>query len=208
MKYLRMLVLPALMASALAVLLGAGSASATVLCSEYVTPCPKGKALKAGTAIELSLRGSLAIRDVGSNLIDTCTASTVKGKTTNEGSATETVEGDVTELKFEKCTSTFKTLKNGTFEIHYVGPKTTGDLISIGAEVTVSTFGVSCDYGTVGGVNLGLLESDETETPDFEEEATLPKEEGGFLCPGSIVARAEYLITAPAKIYFKEKTAA
>jgi hypothetical protein len=162
-----------------------------------------------GTQLEMSLRPgqSLTISDIAKNLIDTCTGSTVKGKTTNAGSATETIKGNVESITYENCKATFKDLKLGTFEVHYVGPKTTGELTSIGSEVTMLVAGVSCDYGTVGGVDLGIMESDETVSPEFDEETTWEKEEGGFLCPGSIVVKGIYNITAPTKVYFKEKTA-
>ena len=45
MRYMKMLDLAAAAAMALIALLGTGSASATVLCSEYVTPCPQVKPL-------------------------------------------------------------------------------------------------------------------------------------------------------------------
>ncbi|MGN6814638.1 MAG: hypothetical protein ACTHK3_00915 [Solirubrobacterales bacterium] len=208
MKYVKMLGLAAVATMALLVF-GAGSASATVLCKEYVTPCPQGQGLGAGTKLTMSLRPgqSLTVTDIAKNLIDTCTASTVEGKTTNAGSATETIKGNIELMTYEKCTATFKDVKTGTFEVHYVGPKTTGELTSIGSEVTMLVAGVSCDYGTVGGVDLGLMESDETVSPEFDEETTWAKEEGGFLCPGSIIVKGIYNITAPAKVYFKEKTA-
>jgi len=207
MKYAKMLGL--VTAAALMAMLWAGSASATVLCSEYKTPCPQGKGLGKGTQLEMSLRTgeSLTITDIAKTLLDTCTGSTVKGKTTNDGSATETIKGNVESITYENCKSTLKDLKLGTFEVHYVGPKTTGELTSIGAEVTMVVAGSSCDYGTVGGVDLGKMESDETESPEFDEETTWEKEEGGFICPGSIIVKGIYNITAPAKVYFKEKTA-
>jgi hypothetical protein len=208
MRYAKMLGLAAIAAMALMALLGTGSASATVLCSEYVSPCPQGKALGKDTVIDMSLRTgkSLTITDIATNLIATCTEATVKGKTTNEGSATETVKGNVEEMTFGKCTSTVKALKLGTFEVHYVGPNTRGELTSIGAEITIVDAGVSCDYGTVGGADLGIMESDETITPEFDEETTWAKEEGGFLCPGSIIIKGIFEITSPAKVYFKKET--
>jgi len=210
MRYVKMLGLAAVSALALTALLGAGSASATVLCSVYKVPCPKGAALKSGTAIELSLRkgASLAVTDIAKNLIATCTESVMNGKTTNTGKKEEAVTGNVEGLTFGKCTAAFKVLKLGTFEVTYKGPNTRGEFVSVGGEVTVNDMGLSCDYGTVGGVEMGIMESDETENPDFfEEEATMKKEEGGFLCPGSIIVKGIYEITAPAKVFFKEEEA-
>jgi hypothetical protein len=208
MKYVKMLGLAAVATMALMAVLGTGSSSATVLCKEYLTPCPQGDGLGKDTQLEMSLRSgqSLTVTDIAKNLIDTCTGSIIKGKTSNAGSATETIKGNVESMTYENCNATFKDLKLGTFEVHYVGPKTTGELTSIGSEVTMLVAGLSCDYGTVGGVDLGVMESDETETPEFDEETTWKKEEGSFLCPGSIIVKGIYNITAPKKVYFKAKT--
>jgi hypothetical protein len=54
-------------------------------------------------------------------------------------------------------------------------------------------------------VDLGVMEADNTENPEFDEEATMNKVEGGFLCPGSIVVKGIYEITQPEDIHFKEK---
>jgi hypothetical protein len=211
MRNVKMLGLAAVAAMALVAVLGAGSSSATVLCSEYKTPCPKGKALPAGTVVEMSLKkSSVSISGNGVNV--TCTTSTLNGKTTNEGSEKEAVKGNVEALTYGNCTgATIKVLKTGTFEAQYISPESTNNtraqLISIGAEVTVDEMGISCDYGTAGGKAMGILASDETVGPEFTEEVTISKEEGGFLCPMSVVVKGIYTITGPTKIFFKEKTA-
>ncbi|MGN6275753.1 MAG: hypothetical protein ACTHNP_07465 [Solirubrobacterales bacterium] len=213
MKYTKMLGLAAVAATALMALFGTGSASATVLCKEYKTPCPKGQALGAGTTIDMSLKTGKSVTISGTGINVTCTTSTIKGTTTNEGSEKEAVKGTVEALTYEKCTgATIKVLKDGSFEAQYISPENTNNtrahLISVGAELTVDEMGISCEYGTVAGKTMGILASDETVGPEFTEEVTIGKEEeSGFLCPASVVVKGEYAITAPAKIYFKEKTA-
>lgn len=208
MKYVKMLGLAALAALALSALLGSGSASATVLCKTYVTPCPAGWDYPAGTEIHASSKAgtSVVLRDTSGNELNTCTSSTIKGKTTNTGSATETVVGNIESLTLTGCKNTTTVLALGSFEIHYVGPKTKGVLTSSKAKVTDVIFGVSCAYGTGSGTQIGVLESDETTEAELSVEAVLTKEEGGFLCPGSAVWVAKYAITAPKPLYFKEKT--
>jgi hypothetical protein len=71
---------------------------------------------------------------------------------------------------------------------------------------TGGIFGTSCTYGTGSGTSLGVLESDEKTEAELSLEATLAKEEGGFLCPATAVWKAKYVITSPKPLYFKEKT--
>jgi len=214
MKYIKVLGLAAVAALAMMASTGAGSASGTVLCKVYKTPCPVGQALPDKTVIDMTLKigKSVAFLGPGKETVATCTTSTVKGKTTDEGGGENVpVQGNVEALTYETCSSgTIKVLKLGSFEVNYINSaenKTRAVLTSIGAEVTVVEVGSSCDFGTVSGATLGILESDEAVGPDLVEEATFPKEEGGFLCPQLIVVKGEYKITEPAEIFFKKATA-
>lgn len=209
MKYVKMLGLAAVAAMALMAMFGTGSASATVLCSKYESPCPKGKGLGAETEIDMTLKAntSLAIATTGGTLVETCTTSTFKGVTTNAGSATETVGGAVTELTYGGCDATIDVLFLGVFEIHYVGPNTRGELTVRGANLTVEDFGVSCDYSTGSWIEFAMMESDESISPEATIKSVFTKESGGFLCPGSVVITGNYRITKPTEIYFKKEMA-
>jgi hypothetical protein len=207
MEYVKTLGLAAVAATALMALLGAGSASATVLCSTYMSPCPVGWNEPAGTEIDMTLKAgtSQTIFSTGGTLVETCTTSTFKGKTTNAGSATETIKGNVEKLTFENCGSEIKVVSTGAFEIHYVGPTTKGGLTTSGTHLTVVDFGVSCDYFTGSSwVEFAAMESDESISPEANVESVFTKEAGGFLCPGSVVIGGHYLITKPTKIFFKK----
>lgn len=207
MKYLKMLGLVAVAAMALTALLGTGSASATVLCKTYVTPCPTGWDYGAGTEIHATTAAgtTVEVRTTSGTVLKTCKSSTIKGKTTNTGSATETVLGNIEEMTFTECTRSVAVLALGTFEIHYVGPKTKGVLTSKGAKITTNTIFGSCTYGTGSGTQLGVLESDEVTEAELNLEAVLTKEEGSGLCPADAVWLAKYKITSPKPLYFKEK---
>ena len=166
MKYLKILTVAAIAASALMAF--AGSASATTLTSG-------GNTVAKGTVLHSVLKEGEAI--LQSTLIGEvkCKESTVSGATGNEGSATETVSGEISTLDFGNCNSTVKVLKAGSLEIHteYTKEengeekqKTTADgngtLTSSGAEVTVEILGLHCifttsntDIGTVTGTTVG-----------------------------------------------------
>ena len=208
MKYLKMLGLAAIAVMGLTALLGAGSASATVLCKTYVTPCLTGGDYGAGTEIHATTAAgaTVVLKDTAGNVLNTCKSSTINGKTTNTGSATETVVGNIELISFSECTNSIALLNLGGFEIHYVGPKTKGSFTSSKAKATTSTVFGSCIYGTGSGAELGVMESDEMTEAELNVEAVLTKEEGSAaLCPGDIRWVAKYSITKPKPLYFKEK---
>jgi len=104
MRYIKMLGLAAIAAAALTAILGAGTASATTLCqsSTTETPCSAANTVKTGTVITYTAENSVKLTGPFSLNIDTCTESTVEGKTANETGAT--VVGNIQKLTFGKCT--------------------------------------------------------------------------------------------------------
>ena len=204
MKYLKMLALAAVAAMALTAFLGAGSASATVLCKTQMTEgChAAGWAYPKGTLIDASLEAgtTLRLKDTAGNTLVTCTASTVKGETTNTGSSTETPDGIVSVLTFAPCDSTVHTIKTGILEVHWIPGTDNGTLTSKEAEVTVTIFGVSCGYSTGNGTDVGIATGGSMGTGDFN--AIVKKSNGGFLCPETAVWEGAYTITEPAGAFY------
>jgi hypothetical protein len=199
MKYLKMLGLAAIAAMGLMAFLGAGSASATVLCTTTDTPdCSVGWDYPANTTIDASLNGTATL-EAGSTKLDTCTGGTVHGFTSNTGSTTTTVSGSIDELTWTGCTNTTDTLTNGSLEIHWISGTHDGTVTGKGSEVTVNTLGVTCTYGTGSGTDLGTLESG-TE-PKLKISTTVPKIAGSFICPSNASWTAEYIITEPHALY-------
>jgi hypothetical protein len=165
MKYLKMLGLAAIAALGLMAFLGAGTASATVLCETTVSPCPAGWDVAAGTELDFSIEPgtSAVLTDPFGGTIDTCTTGTVKGTTTNTGSATTTVSGHNSVLTFgtvaTPCSRTVTVVTAGSLEVHSVAGTDNGTVTSIGATVilhNVPLFG-SCQYSTGTGTDLGTL---------------------------------------------------
>jgi hypothetical protein len=220
MKYVKMLGLAAAAAMALMAFIGAGSASATVLCKTNTTlDCAgSGWDYPASTNFEATLEGGTATLEVGTTVLDTCTGSRVLGASENTGSASETVGVQVapriTEepkesgmfkeekgLTWEGCTRTTNTLEEGTLEIHHVTGVSgvEGTVTAKNFRVTVATIFGSCIYGygaeakDLGTINAGT----------FKVTAEVPKISGN--CPGtSAVWTAAYNITQPTPLFISE----
>ena len=195
MKYIKVIGLAA-MAMALMAFVGAGTASATTLDNG------SGTMLEPGASIDASLSGSAELTNTeGTQVLDTCTTGTIEGVTTNTGSSTETVRGDVTteNLTWANCTNPTKTLQGGELEIHWIEGTSNGTVTGTTFEVTVSVFGVSCTYGLTNNdtmVHVGTLNGSDT-APSIAINTSVPKRVGGFLCPSSAKWKATYNVTTP-----------
>lgn len=151
-------------ATALMAFVGAGGASATVLCTTTPTnkDCPKGEDYAAGTQIIASAKTSVVLEDTEGNTVTTCAGGSLKGKTTNTGSATETVDGPNEELVWSNCKASVVTNELGSFEIHADEKHNgvvTGKVIGI---TLVTPLFVSCVYGSGSSAPLGTIASGET----------------------------------------------
>jgi hypothetical protein len=199
MKHLKMLVLAAIAAMGLMAFLGAGSASATVLCTTTDTPdCSAAWDYPAKTVIDSSLTGT-AILESGSTTLDTCTGGTVKGETSTTGSSTKPVTGGISQLTWAGCTNTTDTLTGGSLEVNWIEGTHNGTVSGSGSEVTVNTLGVSCVYGTGAGTHLGTLTGGSE--PVLKISTTVPKISGSFICPSKASWTAEYVLTEPHALF-------
>jgi hypothetical protein len=198
MKHVKMLGLAAIAALGLMAFVGAGTASATTLCTS--TKVVEGKTVCAvaygvGQEIHSTLEAgtSAELLDTSGGLIATCTESTTKGSI--EGSNTGTwVGGKISTLTWGGCSQPTKTLAAGSLEIMQTSGDA-GEVVGKASEVTLSVFGVSCVYGTKEGTTLGTITGGEA--PKLAIAATLPKVSGGFLCPSTGVWHAHYIVTTP-----------
>ena len=200
MKYVKMLALAAVAAGALMAFIGAGTASATVLCSTTADPCPAGQSWPVNTVLDFSIpSGSTAnLVDTTGEELDKCSTSTVKGKISNAGGSTATTTGAVEELTWGSCTFPTKTLTLGNLEIHKISSTSNGTLTADGTfEVTINTiFFGSCIYGVTSGVDLGELT--EGSPAVFHANAVAEKFSGSNLaCPSTSKWTATYTLTSP-----------
>ena len=144
MKHTKLMSLAVLAAMALMALAGTASAQLTA---------PAGTVVKTGTTISSTLKAktSVVLSDTSGFIQNTCTASTVSGKTTNESGTI--VVGNIETLDFESCTRPTKTLATGTLHI-----ATAGTVMGSGSKVQTETpNGAQCVYGTGAGTHLGTL---------------------------------------------------
>jgi hypothetical protein len=194
MKYLTILAAVA----ALAMMALAASASATALKGAG------GTALGAGTLIEGALSKNAVLETISGEKLNECTASSLVGKTSNAGSATETVKGAINLLTWSGCEKATSTLSTGELEIHWISGTTNGTVTGKSTEVTINgIFGSSCVYGTGTGTDLGVLKGG---TPATIEISTIvPRISGGFLCPTEARWTAAYKVTNPGTLNVEEK---
>jgi hypothetical protein len=195
MKHLKMLGLVAGVAMALVALAGGGTASATTL---FTDPA-KTTHYASGTEIQTTLtKGTSAIfTGSGGEVLNTCTSSTITGKTT---STSGTLLGIVLSTFTLTCGKTTHTVSNGVMSIEWTSG-TSGAVRGQASEVTIDgIFGVSCTYGTGTGTRLGTI------TGGIEAKLNiaavgLVKTAGSFLCPSSAGWDAEYTLTKPHSLY-------
>jgi hypothetical protein len=151
MKYIKMLGLAAVSAMAL-MAFGAGSASATTL--EVATVTQNSSVTLSAT---LASGTSAILETTSGDFQDTCTSSTVGGKTESPFTGT-TVSGKVTTLTFSNCTHGTRVKSNGSLSVEHIKNTTNGTVRSTGASVEVdsTTFGATLTC-TTNNTHLGTL---------------------------------------------------
>ncbi|MGN6276237.1 MAG: hypothetical protein ACTHNP_09965 [Solirubrobacterales bacterium] len=196
MKHLKTLALAALAAAAVMALVGAGSASATVLCKTTTTPCGS-----IAISLESSLTGTAKL-EAGGITLDTCIGGAVSG-TIEEAGATVTAKGKVAKehLNWAGCTRTTTTLRGGELEIHAFTSTDNGTVTATGFEVTVATIFGPCIYGFgTEHHDLGTLEGGAE--PRLVIKTNVPLLSGP--CPSESAPTtwtATYLMTNPKPLY-------
>jgi hypothetical protein len=200
MKYVKMLGLAAVAAMALAAFAGAGTASATEICTTTSFPCPAGSQI---TTLELSKdpNTSPVLETTENSIQDTCTGATASGAVT-QGDSTHTVVGAHVNLGFTGCTST--TVVNNeaecSLEAHGIAGTDNATITAKGCTVTVN-LGVSCTYGAGAGIDLGTFVGGTTKTIAIN--TVVRKNDGsGFLCPETTRWTASYIATNHSAVYF------
>jgi hypothetical protein len=197
MKYVKILGLAAVAAAALMAFVGAGTASATVLCSTTTTPC--NSVVPNGTKIGFSLEPGAAavLTETGGEPLDTCEKSTVTGELTSSNT------GPISTLDWEGCTWTTTTIALGKLEITGPLTGTSNGTVKSDAEIKVTIsipFFGSCVYGVAAGVSLGTLTEGKPAT--FDPGAVASKLSGSSItCPATANWKAQnggYIATEPA----------
>jgi hypothetical protein len=204
-KHLKMLGLAVVAAAALTAFIGAGTASATELCSTATTPCSGTKYL-SGTKIEATSTKAVLKTNI---LTVTCTHSVIAGETTSNGGATA-VTGKTTTLDFTGCTDnngkacTVSSTSLGNASVSGGTASTTGKFnynvtSKTGAHVNCS--GLSCNFNLTSATLPGQNTVGGTPTVKAEE-VELERESGfEFLCPTTSTWTATYTIIKPDPLF-------
>jgi hypothetical protein len=214
MKYLKILGLAAVAAMALMAVAGAGTASATELCTVNTSPCPAASKYNSGTVIEASSTNATLTSSLG-NVV--CTGSSIKGTTTSSGGSKLSVEGTMESLSFSGCTLTtpFSTTKHNCtvtgINLHYKGvaAKTTqpngtltvtsGGSGDPGAKVDCGANVLRCQF-TSPSIVLDVTGGSPATVLAKEESLNRTVYEGG-LCPSTSTWDATYTVTKPHALY-------
>lgn len=213
MKYVKALLLAAVATTALLAFFGASTASATVLCKTEPTgggtgtkgtTCPEGWSYSAGTEIHMTLTGPAKLTLPFKSY--ECLESTINGKTTKEGSATETVVVPLSTMTFGKCNCETKVLKPGTVEIHWIADSNNGTATISGEEETFTCntiFGSMHCLITPSVHDIGTIiggEHPEQKTENRQLDPTNP------LCAENPEWDGTYSVTAPGKLWIAAHT--
>ena len=194
---------------ALTAFLGAGSASATVLCKTSLTEgCAAANwDYSSGTTIDATIDESVNLSAGFAQI--TCTQGTVHGFTSNTGggSSTTTVTGNATAtFVLNSCTPECTKIEvtEGTLEIHHISGTDNGTLTASGFTAVLTCSGITCKYITGNNLDMGTLTGSTASRPNatMDIDANLTKEEGSsFLCNGSATWKGSYWITSPTPLY-------
>ena len=200
MRYLKMLGLASVAAAALTACLGAGAASATVLCSTTTTPCTSKWPVNTNFDFSLKTGTSSTMTTTGGETYITCSAVTTKGKFEKAGSATETVTGSISSLNWgPTCSFPMTNIQNGKLELHGISgtdnATVTGDAEAV---FTIqSIFFGSCSWFWGSGAHLGTLVGGKPATLAIN--TVLKKHVGSeAVCPDTLRWTAELVLTEPA----------
>lgn len=201
MKHLKILGVAVVATAALMAFVAAGSAPATVLCSETKTPCPGGQLWPAKTNFYFNLKTSTVatLTNTSGGTLASCQAGKFKGEITKAGSGTETVAASIPhgELTWLACNAATKTEVDGTAEIHQIGGTDNGTVTASGFEVKTTLGLATCYYQLGTGAHLGAVIGGKDSVLAVNVGLTSNGEKSGLPCPATVKWTAEYTLIEP-----------
>jgi hypothetical protein len=183
--------------------IGAGTASATVLCNEAASKC---KSYVKGVTVDAALTESATFSTTSGTVLDTCTFGTREGTISNAGGTSATVSETIGDLSWGSCTGTTDTISKGELEIHWISGTNNGTVTGKNISITANTGFGSCTYGTGAAADIGTIEGGKPAT--IKINAILNKVEGGVLCPADVKAVAGYSVESPQPLFVGESSSA
>lgn len=204
MKYVKILGAVAAATVALMAFVGAGTASATVLCSSNTSPCaaPYG----SGTRVSMSLEAGTEFRWRLGFMEFVCEQATMAGELTSPGGVGQGVTETLNNFSFGGCSGKVKTLKPGVLRFDATSG-TDGIVNGTGAEIEVEQMGISCVYGWNTAKVLGPYTSTTGSSgpPTLVEEIEVTKIAGSFLCANPAHWEARFVQTTPANAWLESE---
>lgn len=193
MKHLKLLV-AAITALGLMAFGGASTASATTLFTDSAHTID----YPAGTTLHLTqVSGTTTVEtDTSGNTISTCSNSTIHATTLNTTGTW--IAATIDSFTWEGCSQTTDTTAKGSLELMWTSGGS-AEVVGKGTKWTSTLFGVSCTYGFGEGTKLGTVGGGSA--PVLKINASIPKIEGGFLCPSTEIIHGEYVFTSPHAVF-------
>jgi len=194
-------------AAAILIFVGAGPASATVICeNNQETGCTSKQAIGAENSFSLVSGSTATLSTTAGILEDTCSSSTVTSKVTNAGNSTTTVVTSIanSSLTWGGCTDPTKTLTGGEGETHHISGTTNGTGTAKGFAVTVSISGLDCAYGAGTGIDTGFFKPGVGGKDGVLQGSVVIKrnnEHSIVFCPETAKFSASYTQTSTTPIY-------
>lgn len=183
--------------------MGAGSASATKLCSVNTSPCPAGNTYGKGTGIKAQLvSGGKSVMSSGFVTI-TCTSSTMNGKTTSDGGGSGVaVTGELSSVTWKNCTSGLGSCTASSLftpwpaEVTGSGGNGTMSVSNAGGKFTCG--GTTCEYKAS---KASVSVSGGSPAKVKASNVSFSKVGGGFLCSSTASWSSEYEVTSPSPLF-------
>lgn len=138
--------------------MGAGSASATVLCNTATNPCVSVYPVETALSADQSSKNSILelVKSGESTELSRCSGEKLAASISNAGSALSPVVASAT-LEPGECEGPPKTtLKFGPLEINHIEGTNDGTVTAGAVEFTVNVSGLDCKWNA-SNVNLGTL---------------------------------------------------
>jgi hypothetical protein len=203
MKHLKTIIIVTAAVTVGLAIAGAGSASATVMCTVNKDPCPKKDVVTILFEITKQKGTSAIFESTSGTVLDTCTEGKAATSEVSQGEG-KPVTGSLTELTWGGCTNTTDTIKTGSVEFTEISGTNRGTFTLKSTEVTAAILGVSCTYGAGSGTDIGdIVASGETTTTSVN--AVFGKTAGSFLCPADIRMKDTWVYTSHKTVYFVTK---
>jgi hypothetical protein len=198
MKMLGLLVIGAMAAMAF---IGAGTTSATKLCSSNTSPCPAGNTYGKGTSIKTQLVAATKSVMSSGFVTITCTESTMSGKTTSEGGS-GAVTGEISSVTWKNCTSGLGSCTTSALKTPWLAEITgsggNGTMSVKDAAGKFTCGGTTCEY-EASKASLSVTGGSPAKAK--ASNVSFNKIGGGFLCSSTASWTSEYEVTAPNPLF-------